>query len=47
MHRTALAFRRMILAPAALVVMLAIGASAQSERIIYSFTGGSDVTVRL
>jgi hypothetical protein len=32
----------MILAPAALVVMLAIGASAQSERIIHSFTGGSD-----
>lgn len=42
MHGIALAFRRMILPPAALVVMFAIGASAQSERVIHSFTGGSD-----
>ena len=42
MHRTAFALSPRILAVAAFVVMLAIGAWAQSERIIYSFTGGSD-----
>ena len=42
MHRTAFAFNLRTLAAAALVLMLAIMASAQSERVIYSFTGGSD-----
>ena len=42
MHRKQLAFSVRMFAPAALLVMLVIGASAQSERIIHSFTGGSD-----
>ena len=41
-HRTTFAFSPKILAAAVLMVMLVSGASAQSERIIYSFTGGSD-----